>query len=380
MASKFVWLWDASRKDHYYVTIDPDGKYNYHYKKPENMVALQSKIRAVDTEKAVCEIEGSTVASTPPPAYTPDTPPGGQSGQPKDTFCPGIPTSISTDRYAVLTAFLEEQGDQKRGKCTSLFRSGIMQIMAETFSADFPHLQAVLTEDKPQKILCASPQDPNSILSQQGQAGLGQLCALVQRLASDLRRNRWPTVCRWEKLLLIHLVLKPAQELNIPVDYALELFGRYKCSEFGGPVKTSTMLDYWTPSHHRIRPKCTSPMLDLGDTLASHALLIEHLPIRDEKMDILEAAFATFSKNHGMDSLRNSKELNEEMLLWKRKSVRPEGKKDITLCLWPVSDDYYNLFNVLRGVQGMDKDMADSQREKLRRGRKMRSYFQFLRY
>jgi hypothetical protein len=341
--------------------------------------SVESMAGTEASEQAPSEIQWKTVPPVAPPAYTENPPQGGQSQSlPKDTPCPGLPGSISIDRYATLTAFVEEQGKADKGKCYSMFCWGIVQIMAATFSADFQRLQGTFANVTVKKILCAADRDPTSILSELGQAGLEQLCALSRRLAADLKRNRWPTVCRWEKLLLIHLVLRPAKILKIPADYALELFGRYKCGEPGGPAKTSTMVDYWTPSCRGIRPKCTSPMLDLGDTMASHAYLIENLHITDEMIIILEDAFTAFSKVRGMDKLQNSKELHEEMLLWKRESKRPEEEKKASICLWPVSDDYYNLFKVLSGVDGMDYDTTDVQKDRLRRNRKSRSYFQFV--
>ncbi|KAF2452217.1 hypothetical protein P171DRAFT_438813 [Karstenula rhodostoma CBS 690.94] len=334
----------------------------------------KTRNRAGEAEQAPSKPQEKRVLCTPPPAYTESNSQGLTSKlQPDDTCRPPTPITKPTAAtpYPLLTVLVEKQNNEERGQCNSLFRWSLVQIMADTFSANFFSLRAAVAKDMVQKKMCAWDRDPNSILSEQGQDGLDQLCALVRKLSADLQRNRWPAVCRWDKILLIQLVLKPAKRMNLPADYALEVLGRYSYSgEPGGAVKT-TMLDHWTPSHVGMRPRYTSPMVDLGDTLASHAMLIETMELREDKMEVMDDAVATFRKDRGMERLQNSKELQEEALLWKRKVV---GAAPLA-CLWPVSDEYYNLAKVLRESEDMHDDVADGQRNRLREQRKARRYF-----
>jgi hypothetical protein len=341
------------------------------------VVGQKTRTRANRAKEAIRGAQAVSVPDTPSPEYAEPYLQGcSRNTLPKSTSYHTMPTHISADPYPILTTLVERQGEEEKGSCNSLFYWGMVQIMAVTFSANFQRLQAAIENDETKKSMCprtfAPYGDLFSILTEHGQAGLEQLCTLVRSHAKNLRRNRWPSVCKWDKVLLIRLVLKPAQRLHIPADYALEVLGRYKPVEAGG--KAETMIDYWIPSYHRIRPNCTSPMLDLGDTLASHASLIEFLNLKEEKAIVLEDAFVTFQKERGMDKLQNSKELQEETTSWTTMCI--EGFTSTEACFWPVSNRYFNLAEVLRTSGNMPDLPGKIQRSRLRKERKCRSYFQ----
>lgn len=339
------------------------------------LATSHSRTRPEEIEPEPSEIRRKSVPGPPPPAYA-EQPLQDRPSSPRlsDKCHSPAPTLSHTnpDPYHILTAIVEEQDLQERGKCNTLFYWGLVQIMADTFSADFERLRAAMANDPEKKmIICSAYRDGSFVLSELGQAGLEQLCALVRKLVAALRRNRWPMIYRWEKILLIQLVIQPARRMKVPADYVLEVLGRYMRGN-----ETGTMVDYWTPSCRGLRPKCSSPMIDLGDTLASHALLTDKLPVKDEVLEVLEAALVTFQKDRGMDRLQNSKELQSEALLWKMN--QEEGEEPPLICLWPVSDDYSTLAKVLRESKNMKDILADAQRERLRKARNSRSYFQIV--
>ena len=200
--------------------------------------------------------------------------------------------------------------------------------------------------------------DSSSILTADHKAELAELCSLVRDLKEKLRRCRWPAVRQRDKDLLVKIVLDPAKEWPIDVEYVLEVLGRYRHSEASGVTKIETLVDYRMPSCPGIRPRWTSPMLDLGDTMASHASLISALRLKKEQRLVLENAMAAFQKGKGLEELRNSRELQKESL------------KSGQTCGWPLSNEYSNLAKVL--ATGANYEYFAHARKNLRKRRKHR--------
>jgi hypothetical protein len=106
-------------------------------------------------------------------------------------------------------------------------------------------------------------------------------------------------------------------------------------------------------------------MLDLGDTIASHALLLHSLELKKDVALFLEDSIAEFQKSQGLVGLRTSEELQEE-------SLTP-GKT----CCWPLSDGYMDLARGVRELRTSaeeEYDAFESSRTRLREGRKRRSH------
>lgn len=173
--------------------------------------------------------------------------------------------------------------------------------------------------------------------------------------------NRWLLVDGKDKYLANKIILEPVEELRLDIDYVLQVLGRYGRVE-GRGVPESTLVGYRMPSSPSTRPRCEPSMLDLGDTIASHALLMRSLSFREEVRLVLEDSLVTFQKSRGLEGLRTSDEIQEEAL--------SSGKT----CCWTLSDGYMNLAKALRTsrVSGMIHDPFEPSRKILRQGRKLR--------
>ncbi|KAF1998654.1 hypothetical protein P154DRAFT_602817 [Amniculicola lignicola CBS 123094] len=225
----------------------------------------------------------------------------------------------------------------RKGKAyrEGLFLWYLIEIIAVTFSVDFPRLKVAITKSCPALIKDLGT-GSCSILNENHQAGLEELCALVRDLEEKLRDCRWPSVRQQDKNLVVNVVLEPARKWKLDGEYVLEVFGRYKTSEVNGVRKAETLVDYWMPPHSVIQQRSKSSMLDMGDTLTSHAVLIASLKLEERVERELENAMATFQKHKGLEKFKNSQELQSASVVL--------GKP----CCWPLSSNYVRLFGVLR--------------------------------
>jgi hypothetical protein len=99
-----------------------------------------------------------------------------------------------------------------------------------------------------------------------------ELSTLVWLLEHTMENNHWFNAHRQHKGLLIQLVLKPAENLKIQVDYALEIL--YAFSRNRGKdesIDYSTVFDIWKPKNSANLPAENYRMLELSDTQALHA-------------------------------------------------------------------------------------------------------------
>lgn len=170
--------------------------------------------------------------------------------------------------------------------------------------------------------------------------------------------GRWLLVRGRNKHLINKIVLEPVKALELNLDYVLEVLARYKRIE-GCLRPESTLVSYRTSS---------SSSRDLGDTIASHALLLQSLRLPSELHLVLEDSIATYMKERGLEDLRTTKELHEESTLSLQET-----------CCWPLSDVYMDLARGLRGLQPLEPsgemhDPFGPSRMRLRERRKLRQH------
>jgi hypothetical protein len=228
--------------------------------------------------------------------------------------------------------------------------------MAVTFSTDCRRITAVMAKTEPTWAPIARIKDSSPILIEDTRALISELSSLVQNLQIEMSRDRCRLVSGRDKNLIQKIVLEPVQDLNLNLDYVLEVLGRYKRVE-GRRRPESTLVDYCMS---------LSTSTDLGDTIALHALLLRSFEFRPDAMDvhrILEESIATYQEEKGPEHLRTSRELQEESI----KSLAE------TYC-WPLSDEYMDLARGLRSWR-MDDEMPDPfepSRTRLRTARNLR--------
>ncbi|KAF2115718.1 hypothetical protein BDV96DRAFT_631637 [Lophiotrema nucula] len=309
------------------------------------------------------EAQGKSGLETEPPSYTEACPQGRLEGSLFNAnVCPTTDTHSSASQYPLLTRIVEEEQTLK----SRHLRMYLAAIIAVTFSANLGELDAANTNSN-LSIVSQHRQESFSILSKHHWDVLKELCALVRDLEERLRRRRWPTTCQQDKDLLVKCVLEPTRGIRIQKEYILEMLGRFRIVEAHGVKEIKTLVDHWTPSNTRILPRWTSPMLDLGDTLASHAYFIASLHLEKEEALVLDRAMAKYRKDQGLEDIRNSKGFRKEMI----RSGQLGG--------WPLSDGYVNLAKALR-TRAMRRDDWHSwlRLERLRHHRKYGWYFPFL--
>lgn len=182
-----------------------------------------------------------------------------------------------------------------------------------------------------------------------------ELSALIQNLQKEMSHDRWLLVCGRDRDLIKKIVMEPVKDFDLNLDYILEILGRYKRVE-GRRRPESTLVNYWMSP---------SSGTDLGDTIASHALLVQSFGLETEMHLILDDSIATYQKGKGLEELRTSKELQEISVLSLAET-----------CCWPLSDEYMDLAAGLRGLQSSSEkhDPFEPSRTRLREGRKLREH------
>ncbi|KAJ4353444.1 uncharacterized protein N0V89_005173 [Didymosphaeria variabile] len=187
------------------------------------------------------------------------------------------------------------------------------------------------------------------------------VCTLVRYLEQQLRDNRWFSVRREHKDLITKLVLKPAESLMIQADYVLEILGTFEQDGFvGDSIDYYTLVDYWKRQKPQNLPRSPSSILDLGDTLASHASLIVSLNLQDEQQSELENSMAKYIEKRNLNKIQMSETLKQTTL--EELKYRPHG-----ICCWPIRDGYIDLFRMLGKVDGSCwRDVLKLERERRR--------------
>jgi hypothetical protein len=233
----------------------------------------------------------------------------------------------------------------------------LLEIVAVTFFTDCERLGLAIvknnTNTAPKTL--ADIKDPHSIMNEKRRAMTAETCALIRTLQEAVSHNRWLLICGRDRELVKKMVLEPVMRYKLDLDYVLEVFGRYRRVE-GCPRPESTLVDYWVSS---------SFSTDLGDTIASHALLLRSGPLPLDMILMVEDSIATYQKENGFEELETSKELQEESLLSPAKT-----------CCWPLSEEYMELARALNSLQA-DGDMHDPfepSRTRLRDARKLRKH------
>ncbi|KAJ4303125.1 hypothetical protein N0V90_002017 [Kalmusia sp. IMI 367209] len=187
-------------------------------------------------EETVQEHRGEKVSNAPPPPYT-ESPPKGRRGGPRHNSDTSYPLSI-------------EYAKRERNVRRASLHWFLVEIIAVTFSTDCRRLKATLLKTDPRWAPLALIEDSSSIIDRKRRELLTELSALVQNLEEKITGNRWLLVHKQDKDLIEKLILEPVDDLDLNLDYVLEVFGRYKRVE-GCRRPESTLVDYWMSSSLR---------------------------------------------------------------------------------------------------------------------------------
>lgn len=245
--------------------------------------------------------------------------------------------------YPILLKYAKQSGSRRSAK----FHWVLVDVVAATFSTDLGDLKTALMKVDPDWAPVMAL-DSSSIWDKEGRALVVETCALVQNLEREMARSRWLLIHPRDRYLVKKMVLDPVQRYNMNLDFVLEALGRFKRGQ-NGRRPESTLLDHWMTSPHTT---------DLGDTIASHSLLLQRFMLEDEVRLVLEDYVAAFQKREGLEELCTSKELQEESLV--------PG----STCCWPLSDGYMNLARGLRALKkSVIHDPYESSRTRLRERR-----------
>jgi hypothetical protein len=184
-------------------------------------------------------------------------------------------------------------------------------------------------------------------------AEISELSTLIQSLQIEMSRDRWLLVSGRDKNLIQKTVLEPVEQYNLNLDYVLEFVGRYKRVEGCGRPE-STLVDYRMSS---------AISTYLGDTIASHTLLLRSLELHHEVQDVLEQSITPYQEEKGLKHLRTSRELQEE-----------STKSLAGTCCWPLSNEYMDLARGLRSwrMNGEMPDPFEPSQTRLRAARNLR--------
>jgi hypothetical protein len=293
------------------------------------------------SEKIVQEGREEKVPESIPPRYT---------EFPLEDYNQDSPPNSNTT-YPLLTKIAQHSKQIQRDRLLWF----LVEIIAVTFSTDCRRLKEVMLKTDPGWAVTVRIKDPSSITHAQGRAWIAELSNLIRNLQKEMSYGRWLLVRGRDKDLVQKIVLEPVKDLGLNLEYVLEGVGRYKRAESSRRPE-STLVDYCMPS---------SSSTDLGDTIASHALLLQSLKLEAELYSILEDSIVTYQKENGLERLRTSKELQEESKLSLAKT-----------CCWPLSDVYMDLARGLRGLQtcGEMHDPFGPSRTRLRESQTLREH------
>jgi len=266
-------------------------------------------------------------------------------------------SNSSIDSYPRLTQLVRNNVDTVK-----LLRSVLVFIMFITFYAELDIIKTDTGSLFPWSttIFTRAEADPTKFFAWDVFEITRDVCTLVRDLEEKLRRNRWFSASRQDKDLLIKLVLKPAEALEIQADYALEIAGTFRQDRHVGKgINYYTLVDLWKPRYRKNLPARSYRMLDLGDTLASHASFIASLNLQEEQQSELADAMAKYCKERKLNELHMSETLKQKVM--EELKYHPHRT-----CCWPMRDGYMDLFRMLGKTDG------SSWRDVLRKDREMR--------
>lgn len=297
------------------------------------------KKTAVDgSENAVQGEQREDELDTPPPQYTEFASKIDSRGYLPEDDTP----------YPLSTEAAQQSSNFRRTRLLWFF----MEILAVSFSADYQRLKDAQLRSESSWAIPARTEDSYSVLNGQSRAMLTELSNLVSKLHKEMRHDRWLLVSGRDLDLIRKIVLEPVRISKLNLDYVLEVLGRYKRVE-GCSRLESTLLGYWMQSSTRTA---------IGDTIASHALLLGPLRLRPELHIVLEDSINKYQKEEGLEKLHTSRELREEAMASLAET-----------CCWPLCGTYMDLARGLRGLQasGEMHDRFGPSRTRLRESRKL---------
>jgi hypothetical protein len=236
---------------------------------------------------------------------------------------------------ARLTQVIENKVDTVK-----LLRSVLVFIMFIAFHGDLDKIKTDTGSLFPWSatIFTRTDANPSNFFSWDVFEITRDLSMLVRYLEHTVSCNRWFNVRQEHKDLLIQLVIKPAEDLKIQTDYALEVLGTFRQNQLkDGSIDYYSLIDYWKPRAQENLPGESPRMLDFGDTVASHASFIVSLNLQEKQQSELEDAIAKYLKKRNLKELQMSNILKREVL--KELKSRPHGT-----CCWPMTDGYMDLF------------------------------------
>jgi hypothetical protein len=240
--------------------------------------------------------------------------------------------------YPRLTALTRNEIDMVK-----LLRSILVFVMFITFHADLDKINTDTSSLFPWNttIFTRTDTDPSKFFAWDVFEITRDLSTLVRHLEQQVRGNRWFNIRRQHKDLLTKLVLRPAEDLRIQADYTLEILGAFRQDRLkDGSIDYYSLVDHWKPRNRGNLPICSYRMLDLGDTLASHASLITSLNLQEKQQSELEDAMAKYLKKRNLNELQMSEALKLRAL--EESKLHPHET-----CCWPMRDGYMDLFRML---------------------------------
>ncbi|KAF9741845.1 hypothetical protein PMIN01_01384 [Paraphaeosphaeria minitans] len=316
--------------------------------RPHILKRLLSKITRIGvdvSEEETAQANEAELPNSPPPPYAESSSQG----------CTDHFFQSYNNPYPILSKYVESCS---RHGCAKLYWV-LVEILAVTFrlnhaKTELSRLRRAFANTDPAWVHnLVDDKDESSTRNEAGKEMTIEVCILVRNLQSIMARNRWLLVHPRDKLLVEKMVLEPIRDLELNLDFVLELLGRYnRYYGYGSRRPESTLLDFWTTS-----PRAT----DLADVIASHALLLQDLVLVKEMRQVLKEYIAEFQKKNGLEELCTSSELQEESL------------RSGATCCWPLSDGYMDLARGLRTLgTSFIHDLYEQSRTRLRRKRNLR--------
>jgi len=281
------------------------------------------------------------------------------AGKPESTPASQREIDYSAFSYPRLTELVRNKVDTVK-----LLRSVLVFVMFITFYADLDKIKTDTGSLFPwhSTIFTRTDADRSKFFAWDIFEITRDLSTLVRHLEQQVSGCRWFKARRQHIDLLTQLVVKPAEDLMIQADYALEILGTFRQDRPRGSRSTKyySLVDCWEPQNPENLPRWSYRMLDLGDTLASHASLIASLNLEEKQQSELEDAMAEYLEKRKLNKVQMSETLKLKVL--EELKYRPHGT-----CCWPMRDGYMDLFRMLGKTDG------SCWRDDLKKERKRRS-------
>jgi hypothetical protein len=200
----------------------------------------------------------------------------------------------------------------------------LLEILAFTFEADMAALSSTSTQTVAGRATILPDPEKQSLL---------QIAHLLKDMCRKVGRSDWYIIPLSDRQHVIDSITKPCEVLNVDRDFVLALLASYATHQCDSASRSSTVLSKRVPYFFRYRSRFDPFLVRLGNTIRSHAKLVEGIELDEAARAVLQKAMAGYLERHRLTALP----VSEDSFYW----TDTNAYWEVDYKLKPFSDKFY---------------------------------------